>query len=67
MLKFNIKGVLLDEYSSIKEAAEMNNIVYTSISANLNGRNKTAAGFKSRYPLDKIQEKVLKRLEVYFK
>lgn len=30
------------------------------------GGHKTAAGFKSKYPLDEIKEKVLKMLEVYF-
>ena len=30
------------------------------------GGHKTAAGFKSKYPLDKIKAKVLKKLEKYF-
>ncbi len=44
------------------------NIDVASIAQHYNGGgHKTAAGFKSKYPLDEIQEKVLKRLEVYFK
>ncbi len=43
------------------------NIDVSSIAQHYDGGgHKTAAGFKSKYPLDIIQEKVLKKLGVYF-
>ena len=49
VLKFNIYGIFLNEYASIKEASKINNIQRTSISANLRGVNKTAGGYIWKY------------------
>ena len=43
------------------------NIDVAEIAQEFNGGgHKTAAGFKSKYPLDEIKVKVLKKLEKYF-
>ncbi len=49
VLKFNMNGELLNEYSSIKEASKMNNAQQSSISANLRNKNKTAGKFVWKY------------------
>ena len=49
VLKYNINGDLLNEYSSINEASFLNKTQQTSISANLRGKNKTAGGFVWKY------------------
>lgn len=49
VLMFDKNEILLNEYSSIKEASKNNNIQQTSISANLRGVYKTAGGFIWKY------------------
>lgn len=59
--KENIEGVLRCSMRS------KGNIDVAEIAQHFNGGgHKTAAGFKSRLPLDEIKVKVLKMLEVYF-
>lgn len=47
--KYNLDGEFISEYSSIKEAAEMNNINKVSISLVLSGKHKTAGGYIWKY------------------
>jgi hypothetical protein len=49
VLKFNVDGIFLEEYGSIKEASKINNTQQTSISANLRGKYKTAGGYVWKY------------------
>jgi|GEM_PF-726042 len=49
VLKFDVNGMFLNEYVSIKEASKINNVQRTSISANLNGKYKTAGGYIWKY------------------
>lgn len=49
ILQFSLDGEFLDEYTSVKEAAEKTGIVKQNISSNLTGKYKTAGGFLWRY------------------
>ncbi len=49
VLKFNMNGVLLNEYESITVAAEMNNLKPNNITQNLCGKIKSHGGFIWKY------------------
>lgn len=50
--QYTLDGEFISEYSSIKEAAEMNNINKVSISLVLSGKHKTAGGYTWKYKED---------------
>lgn len=50
--QYTLDGEFISEYSSIKEAAEMNNISKVSISLVLSGKHKTAGGYIWKYKED---------------
>lgn len=50
--QYTLDGEFISEYSSIKEAAEMNNINKVSISFVLSGKHKTAGGYIWKYKED---------------
>lgn len=50
--QYTLDGEFISEYSSIKEAAEMNSINKVSISLVLSGKHKTAGGYIWRYKED---------------
>lgn len=50
--QYTLGGELISEYSSIKEAAEMNDINKVSISLVLSGKHKTAGGYIWKYKED---------------
>lgn len=50
--QYTLDGEFISEYSSIKEAAEMNNINKVSISLVLSGKHKTAGGYIWKYKED---------------
>jgi hypothetical protein len=66
ILQFNLDGEFLDEYASVKEAAEKTGIVKQNISSNLTGKYKTAGGFFWRYkdPLLTLQGHLKKSFEM---
>jgi hypothetical protein len=49
VLQFSLDGEFINEYPSVKEAAEKTGIVKQNISSNLTGKYKTAGGFLWRY------------------
>ncbi len=59
--KENLEGILR---CSLRSKGDLNVAVIAQEYGG--GGHKTAAGFKSKLPLDVIKEKVLKKLEVYF-
>jgi hypothetical protein len=66
ILQFSLDGEFLDEYTSVKEAAEKTGIVKQNISSNLTGKYKTAGGFLWRYkdPLLTLQGHLKKSFEM---
>lgn len=50
--QYTLDGEFISEYSSIKEAAEVNNISKVSISLVLSGKHKTAGGYIWKYKED---------------
>jgi hypothetical protein len=66
ILQFSLDGEFLDEYPSVKEAAEKTGIVKQNISSNLTGKYKTAGGFLWRYkdPLLTLQGHLKKSFEM---
>lgn len=66
ILQFSLDGEFLDEYTSVKEAAEKTGIVKQNISSNLTGKYRTAGGFLWRYkdPLLTLQGHLKKSFEM---
>lgn len=66
VLQFSLDGEFINEYPSVKEAAEKTGIVKQNISSNLTGKYKTAGGFLWRYkdPLLTLQGHLKKSFEM---
>lgn len=66
ILQFSLDGEFIDEYPSVKEAAEKTGIVKQNISSNLTGKYRTAGGFLWRYkdPLLTLQGHLKKSFEM---